>query len=532
MPLFPTSGPRPTSSEAERAFFRALLTNLPEGWTAWHSLRVRANATFEGESDFVLAVPDRAIVIVEVKGGRIECEGGQWLQNGRPMERAPREQAHRFRKALERKLRDAFTGALPPMLVVTAFPQTPFQVPPGHGDLESAVLGQQDMPWLRDALVALVDRQLGGTAPQRDQGWSKALHKLWGETWMPRVALGMRIKLREHELLPLDTDQVRLMEMLEHSTRLLVRGGPGTGKTLCARALCDRRAPALYLCWTRALAAAMRDSGLESAWAIREYAAHLLARAGVPIQDGAPPDEWSTETWSDIALTAAIDALPAERRHEIVVVDEAQDFTDNDWELARAVAGDGALWAFGDGGQAFWADRTIPAKLFPAAFELKARYRCPEPLAAFADAYRGESGGATAPSRCAELRVVKVGDGEPLLERLKHEVTRAVRDGAKPEDIAILSLQGQTRSELLKQKTLGAVRLLRADAPDAADHVICDTFLRFKGLERPVVFVTELDAARSYDVRMHVALTRATLQATVVARPGEIEADPRLAALA
>jgi hypothetical protein len=420
------------------------------------------------------------------------------------------------------------------MLVVTAFPETPFQVPPGHGDLESAVLGQQDMPWLRDALVALVDRQLGGQPPQRDEGWSKALHKLWGETWMPRVALGMRIKLRGRELLPLDTDQVRLMEMLERSTRLLVRGGPGTDKTLWARALCDRRAPALYLCWTRALAAAMRASGLENAWAIREYAAHLLAKAGVPIQDGAPPDEWSAETWNDIALTAAIDALPAEGRHAIVVVDEAQDLTDNDWELAKAIAGDGAFWAFGDGGQAFWADREIPAKLFLAVFELKARYRCPEPLAAFADAYRGEGGGARsgAASRCSELRVVKVGGGEPLLERLKHEVTRAIRDGAKPEDIAILSLQGQTRSELLKQKSLGAVRLVRADVPDAAVHVVCDTFLRFKGLERPIVIVTELAVSRSYDVRMHVALTRATLQATVVARAGEIEADPRLAALA
>lgn len=526
MPLYPPSGPRPTSSEAERIFYRALVTHLPEGWTAWHSLRVRAGATFEGESDFVLAVPDRAIVIVEVKGGRIECEDGQWLQNGKPMEKVPREQAHRFKRVLERKLRESYGGDLPPMIVVTAFPQTPFQSAPTHGDLQDAVLGQQDMPWLGDALTALVDRLLGTIPPSKDQGWTKALHKLWGETWMPRVALGLRIKLRAHELVPLDADQLALIDMLGHSKRLFVQGGPGTGKTLCARALCAKRSPALYLCWTRALAASMRASGLGHAWAIREYAAHLLAEAGIRIQDGAPAEQWTTETWNDIALTAAIDAVPAERAHPLVVVDEAQDFTESDWLLVRALAGDGPLWAFGDPGQSFWLDRASPTDLFPSIFELRARYRCPEPLAAFAEQYR--PGAPTSPARSPEPRLVIANDHESVVDRIKLEVLRALRDGARPEDVAILSLRGRTKSDLANRAMLGDVTLARADAPDAAEHVVADTFLRFKGLERPIVFVSELDAGEKYDVRMHVALTRATVQAVVVATKDEVARDARL----
>lgn len=60
MSLHPATAPRPTSSEAERIFYRALIGGLPKGWSAWHSLRVRADTTWEGESDFVLAIPDRA----------------------------------------------------------------------------------------------------------------------------------------------------------------------------------------------------------------------------------------------------------------------------------------------------------------------------------------------------------------------------------------------------------------------------------------------------------------------------------------
>ena len=83
--LFPREGPRPTRSYAERSVYRALATQLPKGWTAWHSLRVRAEKTWEGEGDFVLAIPDRGALVLEVKGGAIEVRDGRWLENGRAM---------------------------------------------------------------------------------------------------------------------------------------------------------------------------------------------------------------------------------------------------------------------------------------------------------------------------------------------------------------------------------------------------------------------------------------------------------------
>ena len=513
-------------------FFRALVGGLPKGWSAWHSLRVRADTTWEGESDFVIAVPDRAILIVEVKGGAVECRDGQWFQNRTPMKRSPRDQAHGFLRILKRKLEDTYNGQLPPIIIATAFPQTPFQTSPSHGDLTNAVIGQQDLPWLGKALEELVERQLARSAPVKDQGWSSALHRLWGETWVPRVSLGTRIKLRESELVPLDADQLALLALLDHSQRLHVSGGPGTGKTLLARALCERRSPALYLCWTSALASAMRASGIADAWTVREYAAHLLEQAGIPVASGAPRGAWPQDVWETIALQAAVDAAPSSRRHRIVVVDEAQDFADSEWEFTKALAGDGPLWAFGDGGQSFWGDRGVPKALFGAELALKARYRCPESLAAFADRYRPEPSEARS-APFPELRVVAVkGDGDTILQRVKSEVAKALKDGARLGDIAVLSLLGQTKSELFKEARVGEITLVRADAPDAADHVVADTFLRFKGLERPYVIVTELSSGpERYDVRMHVALTRATLSCVVVGSEEEIVRDPRLSAV-
>ncbi|MBA3375757.1 MAG: hypothetical protein H0U00_08090 [Actinobacteria bacterium] len=256
----------------------------------------------------------------------------------------------------------------------------------------------------------------------------------------------------------------------------------------------------------------------------------------MPVAGGAARASWPQETWETIALQAAVDAVPVERAHRIVVVDEAQDFADSEWELVKALAGDRPLWAFGDGAQSFWVDRGVPKALFGAELTLKARYRSPEALASFADLYRPAAGRAAddaKPTRCAELRVVAVkGDADAVLARVTTEVSKALKDGAKPGDIAVLSLVGQSKSELFKELCIGDVAVVRADAPDAAEHVVADTFLRFKGLERPYVIVTELSASpERYDVRMHVALTRATLACVVVGTEEEIARDPRLAAL-
>jgi hypothetical protein len=74
--LWPLHKPRPTESHAEIAVYDALAKQLPQGWYAWHSLRIRVPGHPDAEADFVIADPARGVLILEVKGGRIEeCDG-------------------------------------------------------------------------------------------------------------------------------------------------------------------------------------------------------------------------------------------------------------------------------------------------------------------------------------------------------------------------------------------------------------------------------------------------------------------------
>jgi len=63
---------------------------------------------------------------------------------------------------------------------------------------------------------------------------------------------------------------------------------------------------------------------------------------------------------------------------------------------------------------------------------------------------------------------------------------------------------------------------------------VLDTFLRFKGLERPVIVIAEPGHEVThwrYDVRFHVALTRAIAAVIIVATTEAVDRDARLQVL-
>jgi hypothetical protein len=192
--IYPSDGPRVNDSRGEALVWHALQKHLPQGWAAYHSLRLRSRQGVEGEGDFVIAVPERGSLLLEVKGGRIEVRDGRWLQNGYEMKRPPRAQAHSFGKLLLRVLgeRDIW---LPSWGIATCFPETEFDTPPGQGDLQGTVLGANDLAWLRDALPAIVDRAFSKTDSRAKGDWLAAIHELWCETWTPSLSLGTRAKV-------------------------------------------------------------------------------------------------------------------------------------------------------------------------------------------------------------------------------------------------------------------------------------------------------------------------------------------------
>jgi hypothetical protein len=522
---------------AEEAVYAALKKGLPKGWYAWHSLRVRTADGLLGEGDFVIVDPQNGMLVLEVKGGQIEQRDGRWWQNGRLMEVAPLDQALRFQKRLVQRLQDC--GCRPPAFgSAVIFPDMLFDVGPGQDDLSRVTLGKRDLAWIEEALPKVMESALPGPAGSRGP-WLDKLHGLWGETWIPRLSLGTRTNDVEERRYRLDATQVAVLEGLLENERVLLQGAAGSGKTLLAAEAAVRHHAeghrVLLLCFTRTLATWLHSRvarpGID-VMTVSALATSLLEERGENVDFANEP-----EAWEAMKLRAA-ENLPADR-WDCVVVDEAQDLTEAEWIIVAGLAeGKGKhLWALYDEGQRFWPERVLPTAQFSTVYRLPKGYRCPSGIQSLANRYVGAAPcdeAIMSALRDGSLRIVECREPKKVGAGVAAEVARLRAEGVEAHDIAVISLRGQASPDaIFYSEGIGAHRFVRADAKDMDENLVADSFLRWKGLERPAVVITDLpsDEVRQRSVRMYVALTRALVAVSIVATREQMEKDPVLAAL-
>jgi hypothetical protein len=297
----------------------------------------------------------------------------------------------------------------------------------------------------------------------------------------------------------------------------------------------------LFLCFTDALALWLRSQVGSSEIAVstvRRFARDLLQQAGSKI----PPEGKQDREFWETAVKRALEEAATEildNPWDAVVVDEGQDLTSEDWDLVEALVGErGRMWAFYDPAQAFWTDRAIPATVSAAArFNLKRAYRCHGSIQAFADLYAGRLGGESSAREGIEggrIRLVVAPSAEKIAQTVGREIDVLLKEGFERRQIAVVSVVGQGRpAAVAGLQKIGAHKLVRADDPAMEREVVGDTFLRFKGLERPVIIVTDLllipeADPQSRSVRMHIAITRAQSALRIVADREAIRRDPIL----
>ena len=476
------------------------------------------------------------MLVVEVKGGSIGEHDGRWFQNSRPMDKSPRDQGRGYAAKLTDRLR-SMGVTVPPYGVVVWLPDTPVEDQPDQDDLCGKLLGQNHLAWCAEALPGFMETAVGPHQGPVEQRTIEALHTLWGETWTPRLSLGQRVRMDEADRLQIDRDQAQLLRMLDQNQRLLVTGGVGTGKTLlaceAARRLAAKGQRVLLLCFTEGLAqwlaAHVEPAGVVSR-PISRLATELVEGDG-----GLLPDLSSTEAWEELMLAAAEVARAGQEGWDAIIVDEAQDFTEGHWLLVDALVGKNRLWGFQDPAQAYWPERRVAASLFDSYATLSENYRCAPKLMRVAGAVRDgkpDEEGVRAAVEEGRFGVVTCPSESSVADKVAMEVTKLRGEGLKPNQIAVISLRGLgARDSVLNSRALGVHQRVRVEDEALEDHVVGDTFLRFKGLERPAIVVTDLHlVSGDMGLRMYIALTRALTTARVVAPVDLVKAHPVLRA--
>lgn len=478
---------------------------------AWQSRRNGQQS--DGEADFVLLVPKRGILVLEVKGGGIEIVDGTWYSTGgdhiRRRIKNPFDQAKVSKYTLLNYLSgiDASLGRIP-IVHGVSFPDVMLDGRLGLDAPRPIILDRGDLKRPAVALERIFEH------------WEKSyplsakeIERLVGclaPTIEVRRLLRDDVDESNRALIALTSEQVRVLHSLRRIKKAAILGGAGTGKTVLAmekaRQLSMYGFRTLLLCYNAPLRnhllRELHGSGVD----VETF--HTLttreaqrAKLKLPFE---PSRVWY-ETEASKLLNAAIGTNGT--RYDAVLIDEAQDFA-LEWLAAAQMLfadGEALFYLFADSHQNLyrrgWA---IPHGL--VEFELTVNCRNTRPIAEklagiFGDALDGQLVEGPVP------RFIEVEQKERIVAEVSRLVERLLlEERVQPAQLIILTDATAIISEL---RTTGVAGHLFTTLD--GQGIPAETIFRFKGLEREVVIVAMTGSIPSSDVRVlaYVGLSRA-----------------------
>lgn len=355
--MIPSTIVRPSTPRGEKRLFQLLQTaEGTEGWIALHSFDIARHATkIAGEVDMILIIPDAGILFLEVKGVGVTRRAGKWFyDDGRPPDSGPFVQAsegmHSVRNTLS-KLFPRSSDLLCSSAVV--FPEFDFKLPSSPlewhdwqvidkrklnaGSIASVFRGVLEKS---HAHMARIGKRWYDPAKSRP---SAVLCEKLASFLRPNFAFGpsdrSAISFIEETIQSYTLEQLMTLDSFMDNDRMLVTGPAGTGKTVIAieafRRAVETGEKVLFLCFNRFLGIQLQTklhSFLESQNAtnraqICTLHGYLLKASGSDLPDHLDSKYWM-QTLPNLAMGAILgDAIPRDVVLEpsLLIVDEAQD---------------------------------------------------------------------------------------------------------------------------------------------------------------------------------------------------------------
>lgn len=525
-----------TQSSAERRLYEAFARELSDEWTVFHHVkwldRDDLGRPRDGEADFVVAHPQLGVLIVEVKGGAIgfNPSSGHFIstdRSGREHDIGdPFEQATRSKHVLIAKLRG--TRGWPPRRIVfghaVAFPDAVVET--GRLRLNAPreiIIDALDLVSLTKRLQETLNfwrGQATSDAPPGQAGLEVLVRTLAQAERIRHPLLAESARADEQALVLLTEKQVRYLRFLKGQRRAAIAGCAGSGKTFLAvekaRQLVAEGYKVLLTCFNRALADHLGESlGYRRQFDVfnfHQLCVHWAAQAGqrLTYREDAPPEYFNITLPN--ALMQALDQIGAP--YDAIIVDEGQDFRPEWWEVLPWLLGDPAndlLYVFFDDNQRVYPDRSaipIEAEPYPLDENCRNTQRVFERVISFYNGPQPPIALGPAGQPVEIIAYTTPSDGTDQLRRVLHRLIN--QSGFAPEEMAVLTSLGVERSQVLGQR-LGNIQLTDR-LPLAPSEVFATTVRRFKGLERPVIVLSEIDGRMSADeaeTLMYVGTSRA-----------------------
>jgi len=539
------SGSEDTTSTAELDLFDAF-EKLPQPYQVFHSVSWIAHETRKGsvgEIDFLIAHPEKGLLVIEVKGGQIALKRQgmrqKWTSTSYWNEETeigdPIAQAERNRRNLQAWLENdvrtrrfsyaIFTAVAFPDMIVNSDIRPDFP--------KAIVIDAEDVKNLGKTLDRIFTYWKDHADQKNTQMSGKAAVDALKELIVPSRQLGKVVSVifeRERKKIEeLTRRQFHVLNMLNNYRRAAIVGGAGTGKTMIAMEKAKQLALSgfrvLFLAFNRNItqwiAQTLRDENIVVS-TFYGFVSQTMQWAETSQDDGG--DFYNDAP--DLLINAAqrVRETRIDLLFDAIIVDEAQDFKDMWWvaitEMLKSQDA-GVLYIFYDDNQQLYQDRQyIPIEGHPFTLVDNCRNTQSIHAAMLPYALREADSFCDGPEG-RPVTVISADTAEQQSKALRKLCYQLVESGIPIEEVAVLTPAAEERSQWKTGDILGNF-VMTWDLNTNLDNAIrVSTIHGYKGLETSVIIMTELDKIHDKKLNqlMYIGLSRARHDVYIIGQP-------------
>ena len=550
-------------SRAEARFYEACRDQLSSDLVVIHSAgwlyKDARGRLKEGEADFIILTPTAGIYVVEVKGGGIALDPahGKWSSKDRDGYqheiKDPFRQVSSERHALLDQLNGSpewkqWNGERVSLGHSVFFPDIADSVNIVGPERPRELIGiSVDLKNLTLWLERLIKfwRQNGET-PLGSQG-IKILERFLTKPIDVRPAFIATIDAAEVQRIRLTNNQAKVLRIIGGRTRAVISGGAGTGKTLIAvekaKHFASNGLKTLLLCYNRpladSLALALQDQPLMAVLDFHQLCDRRIRQAKGSLGRDllkeameAYPGNSSAHLYGvQMPYALALSNELLDEKFDAIVIDEAQDFSDEYWfgieELLKDVD-KSYLYIFIDQNQKIYKMHgNLPVTEAP--YHLTANCRNTIPIHKLAyKFYKGEV--VDEPDlQGPNVQFLAINDQDSQVKEILNTLSKwTSEDAIKPIDIVVL-ITGQEKD--IAYKTLEneashhGIKFSFGNYGRRSNQVLVDSVHRFKGLESSAVILWIGDEALDSKATelIYVGVSRAKTLLSLVASTKAME---------